>query len=79
MNAIKFRRACALVKRESKIAKQNTWNSFLNSINPLLDVRTIWARVKNIRTEKRNNFPSIIDGSTIMSNPIEIANKFAQV
>ena len=75
-NGIDFRRACALVKRESKSAKRLTWENFLNSLNPMLDVRTLWMRVKTIRTERRHQFPTIIDNDVVIDHPLDIANKF---
>lgn len=78
-NSISYRRACAKVKYECIIAKRKTWENFLNSLNPMLDFRVLWSRVRGIRTEKIFNFPSIIEGNTTLTHSIDIANKFAEV
>ena len=76
-NAYKLRRATARVKRESKKTKRLTWENFVNSLNPMLDVRTPWTKVKNIITERKSHFPTIIDGNTILDDLIDITEKFA--
>lgn len=78
-NCINYRRSCAKVKFESLIAKRKTWENFLNSLNPMLDFRVLWGRIKCIRTEKIFNFPSIIEGNTTITHPMSIANKFAKL
>lgn len=74
----KYRKLKSLVKRESKISKTRTWHNFLNSMDPMLDIKTLWSRIKGIRTERRCRFPTLIDDNVI-SNPIDSANKFVQL
>lgn len=76
-NCISYRRACAIVKRECKIAKRLTWTNFLNSLNPFLDVQTLWNKVNKLRRPKTPSFPTIITTNGTISDPREIASQFA--
>lgn len=76
-NGLIYRRSCARVKRECKIAKRRTWTNFLNSLNPFLDARILWNRVNNLRNSKKQSFSNICTAGRIISNPREIAGEFA--
>lgn len=76
-NGIEYRRACAKFKRESKSAKRLTWENFLNSLNPTMDVRFLWKKVNNLRADRQNNFPAICINNQNISHPKEIADNFA--
>lgn len=78
VNALNFRRACSIVKRECRNAKRLTWTNFLNSLNPNIDSRVLWTKVKNIRSDRITNFPVIYHADDVIQHPQEISNKFAQ-
>ncbi|KAI8122407.1 RNA-directed DNA polymerase from mobile element jockey [Lucilia cuprina] len=77
-NMLEYRRSTAKVKKECKIAKKRTWDNFLNSLNPTMDVRYLWSKVNKLRTDGVNSFATICIDNDIISHPRKIADKFAE-
>ncbi|XP_017472296.1 PREDICTED: RNA-directed DNA polymerase from mobile element jockey-like [Rhagoletis zephyria] len=76
---LNYRRLCAQVRRACKKAKQETWKCFVNSLNPTIDAKTLWGKVRKIKSNTISSFPPIFTNSTAISHPKQKANHLARV
>ncbi|XP_053968255.1 uncharacterized protein LOC128869678 isoform X1 [Anastrepha ludens] len=79
VSSLNYKKISAQVRRACKQAKKETWTCFVNSLNPTLDTKTIWTKVKKIKSSKTLDFPPIFENNDIHSHPEVIAEKFANL
>ena len=72
--AVKYRKACA---KKSLQNFQEGHKSFLNLLNPSMDIRYLWSKIKNLRSNRANSFSTIFIDMDFISHPQQIANRFA--
>ena len=77
-NVVHYTKLCAMFKRECEIARRKTWENFVNSLNPTMDIRFLWQKVNNLRTGRSTNFPTIFTNGNHFSHPLDIANCFSK-
>ena len=78
-NLIQYRKARAEVKRTVKQAKRKSWITYINTINRLTPLTTIWRRINRL-SGRSAAMPSPVlrSGNILISDPTEVANSIAR-
>lgn len=73
----KFKEANQIAKNMIKQAKEQTWEKFVNEMNPSISSKELWRRVKQLGGKGSKPTIPILNPRNPITNPVEIADAFA--
>lgn len=76
-NLSAFRRARACAKFLIKEGKRRSWENYVSSISYLTPSKKVWEKIRRIQGTNLSFLRPISHNNTVLTNPYEIANAFA--
>ena len=76
-HAVNCRKSCALVRRGCREAKRSTWENFLNSMNPLTNLRVLCNKDRKKTSSRAIGLHTIYQNNQILIHPKGIGEAFA--
>ncbi|KAF4520292.1 hypothetical protein B566_EDAN004351, partial [Ephemera danica] len=78
-NVENFRLKRAQARRCIRIAKQQTWQKYVSSLNLRTPIKEVWEKVRRIEGNFRNSsIPAIASNGNMITSPKEISNLLAE-
>ena len=76
-NLIEFKRCAAMVKREVKASKRESWKDYCNNITSFTKTSVVWKKIGRLKNSYRLKTNPILTANAIITDPAAKANCIA--